>query len=167
MASLIPGDNCWHFTKENPFVIKAGFGIGALLGAIFWLYCSIVAPIYPVLKQDPMIWRDRFGTVWFEARYVSVYQGKCFRVSELMFYRSMPDGRRLYYSSAAGIGGSGLMGSVYDYDILRSFPPGFPEGEWNFILRLHYTCGYWPFSWPWDNTAGPIAVIIPPLPEGM
>lgn len=154
----------WAISRPVVWGISTGLGIilGFVLGSVIYRYVEATAPEIPHLVGDVNVWRGSAGTIWLSAHYESSAPFHCLRQdSQLLvdYSKKSPT----YYSLGAGMGGRGLIGSIYSYDILRSLPADFPPGDWTFVFRLHYECE--PVSIVhWERTLEPVTVHIPEVP---
>lgn len=152
----------WAIASPIKWAVAMGLGIflGACLGGIAYEFAVSTAPAYPVLAEPIKVWRGKAGTIWISAHYESAAPFRCLRQDTQMLVDYRPGPRPVYFQAGSGMGGRGLAGSVYSYDILRALPADFPPGDWKYIVRLHYECE--PFGWVhWEKTLPAVDVAIP------
>lgn len=158
-----PGD-CLRWAMASPLKWAVAVGVGMIfgigLGGIVYQYVRATAPQYPELVGEPTVWRGKAGTIWIQAHYESAAPFRCLRQDAQLLINDQTGPRRIYYFIGAGLGGRGLKGSMYSYDILRSLPADYPSGDWPMITRLHYECD--PMGLVhWEHTMPAVTIHIP------
>ena len=149
-AALTPTreKKCWRAFRAAPhefrFTIIVGALAGVLIGWGVWgahaTWRSSIDATEPTVVAPLNVHYRANGSMLLSGRYIIPVVPGCTRQTSYLMYRPLDPFENEFVNLGMALGGSGIKATSAAFTVYIHVPADLPPGDWNFIMRVYYTC---------------------------